>query len=259
MSAPDLDHLHPTVMRPRVDAFLADPRVREIGVYVVSAYRPPEYQAKLYQAAIKKYGSPKAAGKWVAPPWRSNHGPVLDEDGHRVPYGEGKGGKWGGAVDLGIPGHAAVKGQWPADLELKVHGLAALHGLFFPMAWEDWHAEPIANWKPPASSTPIAPPQEAFDMGMAISPSWGTIKKNGLTEFFHLVEAGDKAFNVISYNDAKLDRVDGIAPNKMWFLHQDKTTGEPVAIIEKSGVILVLCAGGGVYKVADAKSKGQPK
>lgn len=109
-----------------------------------------------------------------------------------------------------------------------------------------------------APSTPATPPQEALDMGMALSPSWGTIKPNGRTEFFHLVKADARAFNVISYNDARLDRVDGIYSN-LWFLHQDETTGAPIAIIEKSGAILVLCEGGGVYKVADIKSAGRPK
>lgn len=107
-------------------------------------------------------------------------------------------------------------------------------------------------------TTPAAPPQEAFDMGMALSPSWGTIKANGRTEFFHLVKADAKAFNVISYNDARLDRVDGIYSG-LWFLHQDKTTGDPIAIIEKNAKVLVLCEGGGVYKVADTKSAGRPK
>lgn len=76
---------------------------------LVSGYRSPQRQAQLYAAAIKKYGSAKAARKWVAPPGHSNHGR-------------------GVAYDLG------------GDLKWA-HANAAKFGLYFPMGHEPWHVE----------------------------------------------------------------------------------------------------------------------
>lgn len=134
--AKSLDGLHPTLMRPRVEALLADPQAKKVGVYVVSAFRSVERQKELFDAAVKKYGSEAAARKWVAPPGRSNHGPRVEG--------------FGTAVDLGIPGQPSVKGQWPSALETAVNELAKRHGLFSPMEWEDWHFEPIPNWSGPS-------------------------------------------------------------------------------------------------------------
>ena len=47
----------------RLQRMIADSGGR---LYVVSGYRSPERQAQLYEEALKKYGSPQAAGKWVA-------------------------------------------------------------------------------------------------------------------------------------------------------------------------------------------------
>lgn len=44
-----------------------------IKLTITSAYRSPELQAKLYQRALKKYGSAKVARRWVAPPGHSMH------------------------------------------------------------------------------------------------------------------------------------------------------------------------------------------
>lgn len=78
-------------------------------VTVTSGYRSPERQAELYAAAVKKYGSEKAARKWVAPPGKSRHGE-------------------GVAADLG------------GDLDWA-HANAARFGLQFPMSWERWHVQ----------------------------------------------------------------------------------------------------------------------
>lgn len=142
-----LDGLHPTLMRPRVEAVLADPDAKALGMYVVSAFRSIERQRALFAAAVKKHGSEAAARKWVAPPGKSNHGPKVDG--------------FGTAVDFGIPGYKAVSGQWPPDLERKVNTVCARHGLFSPMEWEDWHFEPIPNWKLPSH------PQEDLLMAAA--------------------------------------------------------------------------------------------
>jgi hypothetical protein len=90
-----------------IDAMIAASNGR---LYIVSGYRSPEEQAVLYANAVKKYG-PEGAGKWVAPPGRSNHGRGI-------------------AVDLG--GDTAL-----------AHELAPRFGLVFPMSWEPWHVEPV--------------------------------------------------------------------------------------------------------------------
>lgn len=82
-------------------------------VWIVSGYRSPERQAQLFSAAVKKYGSEQAARKWVAPPGKSNHNK-------------------GFAADLG------------GDLDLA-HRLAPKFGLYFPMAHEKWHVEPMGH------------------------------------------------------------------------------------------------------------------
>lgn len=140
--AVNLDGLHPTLMRPRVEALLADPEAEDLGIYVVSAFRSVARQTALFAAAVVKYGSVAAARKWVAPPGRSNHGPRVDG--------------YGTAVDLGLPGVKAVSGQWPDRKKNAVDAIARRHGLFSPMQWEDWHFEPIPGWRPPAA----APPEE---------------------------------------------------------------------------------------------------
>lgn len=146
---PDLDGLHPAV-RAAVQRILAEPEARKHGLYVVSAYRSPQRQSELYREAeerCRRDSSRCPASKWVARPWRSNHGPVLKDGGQRVPYGEGQGGKWGVAVDFGVPGvRATSKGQWPTGTVEWVSRVARRHGLAQAMQWEDWHYEPVAGF-----------------------------------------------------------------------------------------------------------------
>jgi Lysozyme like domain/D-alanyl-D-alanine carboxypeptidase len=99
-------------------------------VFFVSGFRTEEHQAELFRAAVKKYGSEKAARKWVAPPGKSHH-------------------NHGMAADLG------------GDLTLA-HRLAPTFGLKFPMPWEKWHIEPVeqaenadAQTTPPDGQQPI--------------------------------------------------------------------------------------------------------
>lgn len=84
-------------------------------VWINSGYRSVERQTQLWNAAVKKYGSPEAARHWVAPPGSSNHN-------HGV------------AADLG------------GDMKVA-HQLAAQFGLVFPMSWEPWHIEPVGARK----------------------------------------------------------------------------------------------------------------
>lgn len=80
---------------------------------ITSGYRSPEKQAELYAEALRKYGSPEAARKWVAPPGRSRH-------------------NHGDAADLSYLSPAAQK--W-------AHANASQYGLAFPLSNENWHIE----------------------------------------------------------------------------------------------------------------------
>jgi LAS superfamily LD-carboxypeptidase LdcB len=88
---------------------------------ITSAYRSPELQAQLYEAAIRKYGSPQAARKWVAPPGRSQHNAGL-------------------AVDF-----ADANGRLLRDANSRearwIAANAARFGLDVPMSWEPWQVE----------------------------------------------------------------------------------------------------------------------
>ena len=88
---------------------------------ITSAYRSPEKQAELYEAALKKYGSPAAARKWVAPPGRSMHNKGL-------------------AVDFGAAGGGLLRDPNSREAQwLKAN--AAKFGLDVPMSWEPWQVE----------------------------------------------------------------------------------------------------------------------
>lgn len=106
----------------RVNALIAASGGR---LSIRSGRRSNAEQQKLWEGALKKYGSVSAARKWVAPPGRSNHEKGL-------------------AADLG------------GDLALA-HKLAPQFGLTFPMPWEDWHIEPAGLRSHPDAYT-AAPP-----------------------------------------------------------------------------------------------------
>ena len=83
------------------------------SVTINSGYRSVQRQQELWLDALKKYGSPEAARKWVAPPGNSQHNK-------------------GNAADLGYSSAAAR--QW-------IHQNAGNFGLSFPLANENWHIE----------------------------------------------------------------------------------------------------------------------
>lgn len=91
------------------------PKELQGSVTVNSGFRSVERQQQLWLEALKKYGSPEAARKWVAPPGNSQH-------------------NRGNAADLGYGSDAAR--QW-------VHANAGQYGLNFPLGNEDWHIEPV--------------------------------------------------------------------------------------------------------------------
>lgn len=89
-----------------------------------SHYRDPNRQAQLFAAAIKKYGSPEAARKWVS-----------DPDGG-YPHGQGASDLAYNGARLGSPGtEKAVS---------LAHQLAPQFGLQFRMGHEPWHIEPAS-------------------------------------------------------------------------------------------------------------------
>jgi hypothetical protein len=101
---------------------------------ILSGYRSPEHQKRLFDRAVKKYGSAAAARKWVAPPGRSNHNKGI-------------------AADLSY-GDAAARN--------RAHKEAESFGLTFRMSHEPWHIEPIKGWDRQVNQefgkTPASPP-----------------------------------------------------------------------------------------------------
>lgn len=89
------------------------PKELQGSVTVNSGFRSVERQQQLWLEALKKYGSPEAARKWVAPPGNSQHNK-------------------GNAADLGYGSDAARR--W-------VHANASHYGLNFPLSNENWHIE----------------------------------------------------------------------------------------------------------------------
>lgn len=114
--------------------FQAAPENIRAGLRITSGYRSPDRQAQLFADAVRKYGSPAAARKWVAPPGNSKH-------------------NHGQASDLKYLNDEAR--QW-------AHANAQQFGLNFPLANEDWHIEPIGargkghNHAPAAAGTMVA-------------------------------------------------------------------------------------------------------
>lgn len=119
----------------------ADAELGPRALTITSAYRSPELQAQLYDAAIKKYGSPEAARKWVAPPGRSKHnsGMAVDfanADGHMLRDANSR------------------EAQW-------IKANAARFGLAVPMSWEPWQVE-LAGSRGGAGPSPL-PASAGYD------------------------------------------------------------------------------------------------
>lgn len=87
---------------------------------IFSGHRSVEKQAKLFKAAVQKYGSEAAARKWVAPPGKSNH-------------------NHGNAVDMRYNG---VRIARPSEIDSWMGSKLANFGLTRPMSYEPWHVEP---------------------------------------------------------------------------------------------------------------------
>lgn len=91
-----------------------------IRVEVLSAYRTVEHQQRLWNQALKKYGSVALARRWVAPPGRSRH-------------------NFGQAIDI----HMYRNGRKISQKEFDQ--IIAQAGMYRPLPWEGWHVEPLST------------------------------------------------------------------------------------------------------------------
>ena len=126
------------------------------NVTINSGARSVEKQEQLWNAALKKYGSPQAARKWVAPPGSSSHNPqtFMGETG-------------GFAADLDYNGSKEAK-AW-------IHENAPYHGLHFRMGHEPWHIEPIGMRGTPKPADVKKFQQVLVDAGQPVTVDgvWG--------------------------------------------------------------------------------------
>ena len=111
----------------RLTQMILDARAQGIDLGVGSGYRSYEKQKRLWEQALKKYGSAEKARKWVAPPGGSFHNKGL-------------------AVDLHSSGNALGK-EKNAKATEWAHANAKKYGLHFRMGHEPWHIEPIEATK----------------------------------------------------------------------------------------------------------------
>lgn len=129
--------MDPAFVSALAQMFGAAPPDIQSNLRIGSGFRSNERQAQLWDQALKKYGSPSAARKWVAPPGRSQH-------------------NHGRAADLKYLNDAAR--EW-------AHANAANYKLAFPLSNENWHIELADarnghNHGAPATPAPIgAEPQ----------------------------------------------------------------------------------------------------
>lgn len=108
------------------------------GLSVFSGYRSVETQVRLWEAAVKKYGSAKAARRHVAPPGKSQH-------------------NHGNAADLRWNGKRLDAA--PKEVRDWVHANAGSFGLKFPMDWEPWHIEAASTRGGKTASAKAPPPK----------------------------------------------------------------------------------------------------
>lgn len=125
---------------------------------VYSGFRSVAKQQELWDAALRKYGSPEAARRWVAPPGKSNHNK-------------------GFAADLRFLNEGAR--DW-------VHENAKNFGLNFPLGNEPWHIE-LASARGNAASNQTPNMNGGGEAGKAT----GRAKEEG--EAINLTQVGDQA------------------------------------------------------------------
>ena len=104
-------------------AFINAAKADGIDLGIGSGFRSVEKQKQLWEQALKKYGTPEKARKWVAPPGKSNH-------------------NRGTAVDLNSSGAFLGKNKNTKATQWA-HANAEKFGLHFRMGHEPWHIEPL--------------------------------------------------------------------------------------------------------------------
>lgn len=125
-----------TEFHDRVGAMVQAAAADGIDLKITSAYRSPELQAQLWQAALEKYGDPEIADNWVARPGMSKH-----NEGLAVDFA----GKNGGLLrDANSP-----EAQW-------IKANAARFGLDVPLSNEPWQVEMGGARGQPMSATPVS-------------------------------------------------------------------------------------------------------
>jgi zinc D-Ala-D-Ala carboxypeptidase len=82
------DHLQPD-LRLALDQALAAAAADGVELHVTSGWRSPAEQQRLFDEAVRTYGSPEAASHWVLPPDQSEH-----VRGEAVDVGPRSGAKW---------------------------------------------------------------------------------------------------------------------------------------------------------------------
>lgn len=153
----------------------------KISIY--SGFRSPEHQKRLWDRALKKYGSANAARMWVAPPGKSRHNK-------------------GTAADLRYAS---------PDMRKWAHKNAGKYGLHFRMGHEPWHIEPIPGWTPSA-------PASAIDMeGKGFKSAMARRMINASPEMsFKQLPKGRVRFSVDAPNMGMLDRIEqAVSPGRL--------------------------------------------
>lgn len=145
----------------------APPEIQQ-NLRVSSGYRSLQRQTELWAQALRKYGSPSAARRWVAPPGRSQH-------------------NHGNAADLKFLNDQAR--QW-------AHQNAGQYGLAFPLGNENWHIELAGARGGRQRSAPMQHNQSITDMppgptgpAMGVAPVSRPMQPPGLGKMFAKTEA----------------------------------------------------------------------
>ena len=142
-----LDPAYATAIAQLVQAAEAD--LGPGALKITSAYRSPEVQARLWNEAVAKYGSPEAARKWVAPPGSSMHNKGLAVD-------------FANAAGSLLRDPNSPEAKWLAEN-------AARFGLAVPMSWEPWQVE-LAGARGNAPSSGGIPASTAMGSGLPPLP-----------------------------------------------------------------------------------------
>ncbi|MBN8935186.1 MAG: D-alanyl-D-alanine carboxypeptidase family protein [Rhizobiales bacterium] len=129
--------------------------IRE-GLGILSGFRSVDRQRQLWEKSDK-------SGKWVAPPGRSLH-------------------NHGQAVDLSWKGQSLARA--PQEVLDWVHQNAGRYGIYFPMSYEPWHAEPVGSRGGKRSASPAARimPEQIGDTTQSVTAS--SPRAQFATQFF---------------------------------------------------------------------------